>query len=119
MKLMRIIWGFIITAFGVVLLINFLKDYGFAPLGYAINILIAFGFGIYFIFFKRKKDVVLENGNLVVKEGNKRIKEIDLTKKERIVYGLKSMKIVFRDFTEVFEFSKFNKKSVRKLKSLV
>ena len=118
MNVFKIFWGVVSVAFAVMTFIFFVQDYGYTPVFYVINILIALAYAIYFLFFSQKKDIIIEHGKLVVKKGSKRIKELDLSGKEKVVHGIKSLKIKFRDFTETFTFSDFNKASVKKLKSL-
>ena len=118
MNVFKILMGAVSIAFAAIYFIFFLQDYGYAPIFYVINILIALTCGIYLLFFNQKKNIVIEHGKLVVKKGSKRIKELDLSGKERVTQGIKSIKIKFRDFTETFIFSDFNKASVKKLKSL-
>src|SRR5215204_3484624 len=99
MKQFKVIWGVVLIILVSISLITFLEDYDSAPLFQIINILILLGYGIYFLFFNGKKDIVLIDGKLLVMKRKKKLEEFDMAKKVRVVYGIKAVKIVFDDST--------------------
>ncbi len=118
MRKYRIISGVVLLLLAAITFFSRKGEWKFTPVMYFLNTFTLFALGVYYLLFNKKKDVIIDQNLLVIKKGNKKLKELDLTTTNRIVHGYKSMKIIFRDFTETLHFSDFNEAAVQKLRSL-
>jgi hypothetical protein len=117
MNVPKIFWGIVLIVLEGFSLISCLEYHKIERGLQILNASILLVFGIYLLCFNHKQDVDIVQGKLVIRKGQKKLKELDLSKMEKIVLGYKTIKIVFDDSTEIFNFSKFNKESIAKLQS--
>ena len=111
--------GIWLLLLGAILIYSFAENFSYKPLIQSLNIAILFGFGIYYIFFKKKKEAIFEDNRLILKKGSRKIKQLDLSQKKRIVTAYSELKIIFDNQREkTFKYSEFDKNSVQILKSL-
>lgn len=84
---------------------------------YGLNVFIVLFWAAYYL-FKKKKDVLITEDKLIVRKGSEKLQEYNLIDKLRVVKGITSVVIIFKNFSVKFFYSEFNKDSKRKLKSL-
>lgn len=117
-KSFRYVWGVVLIAMATISLVAWLEDYKAAPYFNALNIATLLAWGIYYLFFSKKKDAVLQDRVLVVTKGAKQLQKFDLSTLVRAVHGHKSIKLIFQDKTETLMFRDFEKQGIDTLKSL-
>jgi hypothetical protein len=117
MKNARLFYGILLITLAAISIFSLLEDFIYSTIIHIVNISILVFWGLYFV-FKQKKDISFNENKLIIRRGSKKIKEIDLSKKERIVVSVGSLKIMFKDFSETLKYSDFNKGSIQKLKAL-
>jgi hypothetical protein len=111
--------GILLLFLAAVLAINFYENFSNKPLLQLLNLIAAIGFGLYYLFLKKKKHIIVEGQKLIIKKGSRQIKQLDLSSTERVVKGYSQMKIIFNNqLVERFKFSDFDPQSVVVLKSL-
>lgn len=119
MKYLNYLFGIFMLVMGVILIESFISDSPHKPFIQILNILILLSQSIYYIFFRKKKDVVIQGKKLMIVKGSSTLKEFDISRIKKIVIGTRSLKINFDNFSETFQYSQFYKSSINKLKAII
>lgn len=117
MSYLKVLYGIALIGLSAISVYGFVSDFPYAAAVQAINIGVLLFWGLYLI-LRKKKEAIVQGDLLIVKRGPKKIREFDLAHKQRVVFGDRSMKIIFKTSSETFRYSEYSNESVKRLKAL-